>query len=97
LCMSSNQVDPDLETQLQDAKDLSERAYKQYREKWKILGVDGRLSLTRLREDPYLQLRMNAQILKRRIRERLRHRKFELERLERAYRCSSSGKRNHLV
>jgi hypothetical protein len=39
---------------------LSERAYKQYREKWKVLGVDGRLSLTRLWEDPYLQLRMNA-------------------------------------
>jgi hypothetical protein len=48
LRMSLDQVDPDLETQYQDAKDLSERAYKQYREKWKVLGVDGRLSLTRL-------------------------------------------------
>jgi len=73
LRMSLDHVDDDLETQLHDAQDLCEKAYKQYRDKWKLLGVDGRLSLNKLQEDPYLQLRMNALVLKQRICERLRH------------------------
>jgi len=55
------------------------------------LNVDGRLSLQNLRESKYLELRMNARALKSRIRSRLQQRKFELERLERAYRHNSSG------
>jgi DNA-binding transcriptional regulator YbjK len=55
------------------------------------LSVDGRLNLQNLRESKYLQLRMNARALKSRIRSRLQQRKFELERLERAYQHNSSG------
>ena len=50
------------------------------------LSVDGRLNLTNLLDNQFLKLRMNALALKKRIRDRLRHRKFELENLERAYR-----------
>ena len=50
------------------------------------LSVDGRLNLTKLLDNQFLKLRMNALALKKRIRDRLRHRKFELENLERAYR-----------
>ena len=50
------------------------------------LSVDGRLNLTNLLDNEFLKLRMKALALKQRIRDRLRHRKFELENLERAYR-----------
>lgn len=56
------------------------------------LGVDGRLNLTRLINDKYLQRRMNARTLKMRILQRLRERKFELERLQHSYRNVLNGK-----
>jgi hypothetical protein len=51
-----------------------------------ILSIDGRLNLTKLLDNQFLKIRMNALALKQRIRDHLRHRKFELENLERAYR-----------
>jgi len=48
--------------------------------------VDGRLNLAKLMGNAFLKQRMNALALKQRLRERLRHRKFELENVERAYR-----------
>jgi hypothetical protein len=59
--------------------------------KIQALGVDDRLDLRKLTNDVFLRLRMNARALKKRIRDRLRQRKFELERLERAYRVSANG------
>lgn len=56
------------------------------------LGVDGRLKLENLLKNKFVQIRMNARALKQRIRDRLRNRKFEIERLERAYRHTMSGK-----
>ena len=50
------------------------------------LGIDGRKALSKLKSDQYLTAKMNALAVKRRIRDRLRQRKFELERLERSYR-----------
>ncbi|KAF9230152.1 hypothetical protein BU15DRAFT_83984, partial [Melanogaster broomeanus] len=50
------------------------------------LGVDGQANLTALRTNAYLQARMNARALIQRLRDRLRQRKFELEKLERSYR-----------
>ncbi|KAG6836231.1 hypothetical protein H0H93_010036 [Arthromyces matolae] len=57
------------------------------------LGVDGRANLAKYKDNKFLQLRLNAQALKNRIRAKLRERKFELERLERAYRQTSSSER----
>jgi hypothetical protein len=50
------------------------------------LSVDGRLNLSKLMGNVFLKQRMNALALKQRLRDRLRHRKFELENMERAYR-----------
>jgi hypothetical protein len=61
------------------------------------LGVDERAHLTLLCQNDFLRIRMNAQSLKQRIRDRLRQRKFELEKLERAYRHTINGKRSQLV
>jgi|ERR1700733_12099879 len=56
------------------------------------LDVDGRLSLRKLLNNKFLQVRMNALALKNRVRSRLRQRKFELEGLERAYRHTTNCK-----
>lgn len=56
------------------------------------LSVDGRLDLSRLSKDKYLRLRMNARNLKARIVQRLRERKFELERLQHSFRNVLNGK-----
>lgn len=56
------------------------------------LGVTGKARLASLVGNQFLRLRMNARALKTRIRDRLRQRKFELDRLERAYRKTSNGK-----
>lgn len=48
------------------------------------LGVDAKHQLRTLMKSPFLAKKMNARALKIRIRERLRSRKFELDRLERS-------------
>ncbi|RDB30787.1 hypothetical protein Hypma_005865 [Hypsizygus marmoreus] len=62
-------------------------------QKKKILGVEDRANLKKLVKNKFLQARMNARALKQRIRSRLRERKFELERLERAYRHTVSNEK----
>ncbi|KAG1888481.1 uncharacterized protein F5891DRAFT_987773 [Suillus fuscotomentosus] len=47
---------------------------------------NNRADLQQLKKDAYLQVRMNARALKARLHDRLRQRKFELEKLERSYR-----------
>ena len=59
--------------------------------KKKRLGVKDQEDLKKLMGNKFLQLKLNARALKQRLRDRLRNRKFELERLERAYRQSSSN------
>lgn len=61
------------------------------RTKTLALGVDARNDLRLLTTSKFLQLRMNARALKIRIRERLRERKFEVERFETCYRNSANG------
>ncbi len=61
------------------------------------LGVQDRQDYENLKTDKFLQLRMNARALKMRIRQRLRERKFELERLERTYRNAVNGKYNTYI
>jgi flagellar biosynthesis regulator FlaF len=77
---------------LNEARAKASRIRKAFQTKRATLGVDGRLNLQLLTNDNFLRLRMNARALKKRIRDRLRQRKFELERLERAYRHTSNGK-----
>lgn len=55
------------------------------------LGLDSRLSLLRLHKDKYLRLRMNARSLHARIVQRLRERRFELERLHQSFRNVLNG------
>lgn len=55
------------------------------------LGVDERNALRHLVNSPFLTKKLNARALKTRIRERLRSRKFELDRLERSFRKQRSG------
>ncbi|KAH6905427.1 hypothetical protein BKA70DRAFT_1373178 [Coprinopsis sp. MPI-PUGE-AT-0042] len=55
------------------------------------LGVEGRKSLKNMANDTFLQLRLNAAALKERILAKLRSRKFELERLDRAARSPGSN------
>lgn len=61
------------------------------KDKRDILGIKGQANLKRLVNNKFLQARMNARALKHRIRARLRSRKFELTRLERAYRHTTSN------
>jgi hypothetical protein len=77
---------------LDEARAKVSRIQKSFQSKRAALGIDGRLNLRRLMNDKFLRLRMNARALKKRIRDRLRQRKFELERLERAYRHTCNGK-----
>ncbi|KZP06311.1 hypothetical protein FIBSPDRAFT_914718 [Athelia psychrophila] len=54
--------------------------------KYVSLGVSQTTMLHKLKQSKYLLARMNALALKHRLRDRLRQRKFEMERLERSYR-----------
>ena len=56
------------------------------------LGVNEKQELRGLEENPFLRVRMNALALKQWLRDRLRHRKFEMSRMERSYRHSVNGK-----
>ena len=55
------------------------------------LGADGRKDLVKLASSKFLQLRLKALALKCRLRDRLRARKYEKERLERSYRNVMNG------
>jgi hypothetical protein len=56
------------------------------------LGVSDKAQLRRLKGNEFLQVKFNARAVKTRLRNRLRQRKFELERLERSYRQTLSGR-----
>ncbi|KAG6904616.1 hypothetical protein DXG01_008617, partial [Tephrocybe rancida] len=56
------------------------------------LGVADRMRLEKLLNDPFLAARMNALALKQHLHDRLRSRKFELDRLERSFRKQVNGK-----
>lgn len=66
------------------------------RRKELALGVSGRKALAQLAKSPYITARMNARALKYRAREKLRNRKFELDRVERNYHRKKTGTRSFL-
>ncbi|KAG6807063.1 hypothetical protein H0H92_008485, partial [Tricholoma furcatifolium] len=63
-------------------KDLNARIQR----KENVLGVDERTELQLLMTNPYFTTMLNALAVKQRLREKLRSRKFELERVERSFR-----------
>lgn len=75
-----------MQSTLEELEDKVKKNKKAIATRKAKLSVDGRLNLTNLLDNEFLKLRMKALALKQRIRDRLRHRKFELENLERAYR-----------
>ncbi|KAG1896097.1 uncharacterized protein F5891DRAFT_1130422 [Suillus fuscotomentosus] len=52
------------------------------------LGTEDKVNLEKMKKDVYLMVHLNALAVKTRIRDRLRQRKFEFERLERSYRAT---------
>jgi hypothetical protein len=81
----------DVPQQLEGSRAQRGRIVDSLHRKRAALGVDERAHLTLLRRNDFLRIRMNARSLKRRIRDRLRQRKFEQEKLERAYRHTING------
>jgi hypothetical protein len=82
----------DLDIQLDEARTKCAHISDTLQRRKAALGVDHRAMLTRLTNNAFLRIRMNARALKKRLRDRLRQRKFELERLERAYRHTINRK-----
>lgn len=78
--------------QLQDARQHSSKIEHGLCQKRALLGVSEQADLIKLKQNSFLQLRMNALALKQRIRDRLRQRKFEMEKFERSYRHGTNRK-----
>jgi hypothetical protein len=84
---AQNTIDTvDVDTQLHEYRLKVVKVTKTLQRKKAALGIEDQQNLSRLKQNEYLRVRMNALALKKRIRDRLRNRKFELERLERSYR-----------
>lgn len=84
----------DLSEQLQNAREHLTRLEHAFDRKKNALGVGEQANLRTLQRDTFLRLRMNTLALKHRLRDRLRQRKFEIEKLERSYRRNVNGMYN---
>jgi hypothetical protein len=78
--------------QLQDTRQHVSKMEQGLHRKRTSLGVSEQADLVKLKESSFLRLRMNALALKQRIRDRLRQRKFEIEKFERTYRHGTNRK-----
>ncbi len=85
------------ELQLEPAREEWKKAREKLRVKRKALGVSGNAKLSTLLNNPYIAARQNAIAVKQRLRERLQHRKFELDPLERAHRRKALGMSLYIV
>lgn len=81
----------DVSGQLDDVREHVRKLERSLSQKKRSLGVSEQANLTRLKNNEFLRLRMNALALKQRLRDRLRQRKFEIEKLERNYRHTANG------
>lgn len=79
------------ELELETALTALSKAKAKVAKKETAMGLTARQQLHHLLKSPFLSKKMNARALKTRICERLRMRKFELDRLERSYRKQRSG------
>lgn len=77
--------------QLTETNKRLQRAQDWRRSKLNSLGISDMSRLAHLRDNAFLRARMNALAIKERLRDRLRQRKFELEKLERSYRRTVNG------
>lgn len=87
--------DPDAEfyqVELDAATEAVAKAQQKLSNKEKALGVKQHQALKKLSTSEYIRLRMNARALKRRLRNRLRARKFELDKVERSFQRLVNGK-----
>jgi hypothetical protein len=93
LLVTSDLTDtPNLVQQLQDARQHSSKMETGLRHKKASLGISEQADLVKLKQNSFLRLRMNALALKQRVRDRLRQRKFEIEKFERSYRHGTNRK-----
>ncbi|KAG0703204.1 hypothetical protein DFH29DRAFT_981988 [Suillus ampliporus] len=74
--------------QLADIRSRRVKTADTLRRRRAALGMEDKVNLEKMKKDIYLMVRLNALAVKTRIRDRLRQRKFELERLERSYRAT---------
>ena len=81
----------DVPQRLADTQASRSHIMEALRRKHHALGIDEREDLANATRSEYIRLRMNARALKQRIRDRLRQRKFEIERLEHVYRQMVNG------
>src|ERR1700710_1341562 len=77
--------------QLVDARSRCARTANTLRRRRAALGMEEKANLAKMKKDIYLTVHLNARAVKTRIHDRLRQRKFELERLERSYRATMTG------
>ncbi|KAJ7710676.1 hypothetical protein B0H17DRAFT_1190375 [Mycena rosella] len=82
---------------LETARTALKKAKEQLTRQELALGVGDRATLTKLGKSKYFELRMNAQALKTRLRDRLRARKFEHDRAERSSRHQQTSERKLLA
>ncbi|THU82373.1 hypothetical protein K435DRAFT_933946 [Dendrothele bispora CBS 962.96] len=75
---------------LEKAKESLQKAQEKLGRHERSLGIQERTQVKKLTKSPFLTKRMNARALKMRLWERLRARKFELDRLERSFRKQHS-------
>ncbi|KAJ7193765.1 hypothetical protein B0H12DRAFT_1039333 [Mycena haematopus] len=78
------------ETHVDDARQAWKNAQQKLRRLEQQLGVTDATMLQKLRHSDYYAARMNAKVLKERLRQRLRERKFELDLIERSFRRTRS-------
>ncbi|KAG6806746.1 hypothetical protein H0H92_006362 [Tricholoma furcatifolium] len=73
-------------TDLRQLKNRLKELQSTIRRKENVLGVDDRAKLQALVNSPYIATMVNALAVKQRLRDKLRSRKFELDRVERSFR-----------
>jgi chromosome segregation ATPase len=81
----------ELQLELSQARSKVEKLSHTIKCKKEALGIDCRLNLARVANSKFLRLRMTAQSLKKHIRDRLCARRFEMERLDQAYKQNRNG------
>lgn len=72
----------DITEQLQEAEQYLAKLRDGYQRKYSALGLPEKTELATLKNNAFLCLHMNALAIKQRLRDRLRQRKFEIEKLE---------------
>jgi hypothetical protein len=82
----------DAELGLERAQAALSESNARLRAKEAGLGIRDRNQVHQLITNPFIEARMNARALKMRLRDKLRFRKFELDRLERSFRKQVNGK-----